>query len=388
MNKRKYGCKAALILALMLVWLCSMTVLAEGASGDNSLSTLGITTEGVAVSPEFYYSTIEYNVTVPAGTTRLELEPVTSNSNAWIVGIEGQDLVNGETTVVITVSAENGNQYSYYLYVKEDASAGASASVGGVQIAEPVETEPETEETEPQTEDPRYVKVDRESLEAASTTIEALKSEAGSYRDRMELLMNILYGMIGFCVVLLFVVINLLLKKKDLKAELRNYRGYGYPQGDGGYQEAPSKKEKKAAKKEAKQAQKNAKKSAKKGKSVEDEYEEDAYGQQGYAPMGGYDQQGYAPQGGYDQQGYAPQGGYDQQGYAPQGGYDQQNYDAWQEPQQPEPMRDDPMTVPKPAKAKKKAKKMPEYEKAQQAYDYQPQQGSSDKNVEVTMIDL
>lgn len=381
MNKRKYGCKAVLVLAMMLVWLCSMTVLAEGASGDNSLSTLGITTEGVAVSPEFYYSTIEYNVTVPAGTTRLELEPVTSNSNAWIVGIEGQDLVDGKTTVVITVSAENGSQYSYYLYVKEDASAGTSSAVGGVQIAQPVETEPETEETEPQTEDPRYVKVDRESLEAASATIEALKSEAGSYRDRMELLMKILYGMIGFCVVLLFVVINLLLKKKDLKAELRNYRGYGYPQENGGYPEAPSKKEKKAAKKEAKkeakQAQKQAKKSAKKGKSVEDEYEQEAYGQQGYAPMGGYDQQGYAPQGGYDQQGYAPQGG-----------YDQQNYDAWQEPQQPEPMRDDPMTVPKPAKAKKKAKKMPEYEKAQQAYDYQPQQGTSDKNVEVTMIDL
>ena len=29
--------------------------------GDNSLSTLGITTEGVTVSPDFVYSTIEYD---------------------------------------------------------------------------------------------------------------------------------------------------------------------------------------------------------------------------------------------------------------------------------------------------------------------------------------
>lgn len=305
MNKRKNECRALLVLAVMLIWLCSITVQAEGASGDNSLSSLGIITEGVTVSPEFYYSTIEYNVTVPAGTTRLELEPVTSNSNAWIVGIEGQDLVNGETTVKITVSAENGSQYAYYLYVEEEKSADPSASAPGVQVMQPIETEPETEETEPQTEDPRYVKVDREAMEAASATIEKLKTEAGSYRDRMELLMKILYGMIGFCVILLFVVINLLLKKKDLNAELRNYRGYGYPTN-------PSSEKKRAA---------------------AEEYER-------------------------------------------------------QKPQAPQPQQDDPMTVPKPSKAKKQAKRMPEYEKAQQAYDYEPKTEHSDKDVEVTMIDL
>ncbi len=371
MNNRKYGCRAVVLLAVMLVWLCGITVMAEGASGDNSLSTLGITTEGVTVSPEFYYSTIEYEVTVPAGTTQLELNPVPSNENAWIVDITGTELVNGETTTVITVSAENGSQYSYYLYVKEAA---------GTETVTPVEaevqTEPETEEeTEPETEDPRYVKVERESLQAAETTISALKTEAGSYRDRMELLMNILYGMIAFCVVLLFVVINLLLKKKDLKAELRNYRGYGYPQ-DGGYpQQAPAGKEnrkaaKKAEKQAAKEAKKEAKRTDKKGRTEKNTYGQDSY-EEPY-----YDQQNYGQQN-YDQQGYGQQQGYDRQDYA-------EDY-SWQEPQ---PMADDPMTVPKPAKAKKKAKKMPEYEKTQQSSDYQPQQGKSRDDVEITMIDL
>ncbi len=39
--------------------------------------------------------------------------------------------------------------------------------------------------------------------------------------------------MIALCVILLFAVINLALKKKDLKAELQNYMGYGYDPGAG-----------------------------------------------------------------------------------------------------------------------------------------------------------
>ena len=84
MKKRTAGWKSFLLTLLALVWIFAIPVLAEeGGSGDNSLSTLGITTEGVTVSPDFVYSTIEYNVTVPAGTKRLELSPVTSNENAW-----------------------------------------------------------------------------------------------------------------------------------------------------------------------------------------------------------------------------------------------------------------------------------------------------------------
>lgn len=400
MNRSKIRCKAAILLTVMLVWMCSMSVSVSAASGDNSLSTLGITTEGAIVSPDFYYSTIEYNVTVPEGTAALELTPVTSHQNASIVYINGTELVDGETTVEIRVAAENGNEYSYYLYVEADASAG---TVTPVAETEP-ETEPQTEtETEPETEDPRYVKVDRNTLMEAENSIAALKEEANSYRDRLSMLMNILYGLIGFSVVLLFVVINLILKKRDLKKEVETYRGYGYPQemNDYGYEQRGyervyeeqyeqqgyepeygqeeayaqmSRKELKQARKDAKKEEKLAAKMeakqaklAKKGKAVSQEmYDQEAYDQN-------YDQA-------YDQNGYDQ--AYDQNGY-------DQNYDPnYYEPENKMPVKDDPETVPKPAKARKKAKKMPKYENAPQEYDYQPQQGGSREDVEVTMIDL
>ena len=105
MKGRKTVWKSILLTVMLLVWTCmAVPVLAEEASGDNSLSSLGITTEGVTVSPDFYYSTIEYQVTVPSGTSRLELDPVPSNSGASILGIDGQDIgSDGTTTVAITV---------------------------------------------------------------------------------------------------------------------------------------------------------------------------------------------------------------------------------------------------------------------------------------------
>lgn len=211
------------IMAAVLMSLCSIPVLAE--SNDNSLSSLGIITEGAAVSPEFYYSTIEYQVTVPAGTQKLELEPVTSNENAWIVDIVGTELTDGKTTVQIIVSAENGSQYSYYLYVTEDESTGTAETQESETAAA---AEPVTEaETEPETEDPRYVKVERNSLQEAENTIAALKEEVHDYKDRLNMMTYIVYGLIGLGVVLLFATVNLILKKKDLKAELKSYMEMG-----------------------------------------------------------------------------------------------------------------------------------------------------------------
>ena len=341
MKGRKTVWKSILLTVMLLVWTCmAVPALAEEASGDNSLSSLGITTEGVTVSPDFYYSTIEYQVTVPSGTSRLELDPVTSNSGASILGIDGQDIgSDGTTTVAITVQAANGNQITYYLYVTTDTTTQAAAP------AAETETEAVTEaqtETEPETEDPRYVKVDRNALEEAEKTISTLKTETGNYRDRVTLLTRILYGMIALCVILLFAVINLVLKKKDLKAELQNYMGYGYDPGAG-----------------------------------------EADG-------------GYAAQAGYDNGGYDAQAGYDN------GGYDVQNdFEDPFEQQQPlskkeqkklkkekAAMADDPATVPKPSRAKKKAKQMPEYQPPQPEHQYQPPKEKTSEHVEVNMIDL
>ena len=375
MKGRKTVWKSILLTVMLLVWTCmAVPVLAEEASGDNSLSSLGITTEGVTVSPDFYYSTIEYQVTVPSGTSRLELDPVTSNSGASILGIDGQDIgSDGTTTVAITVQAANGNQITYYLYVTTDTTTQAAAP------AAETETEAVTEaqtETEPETEDPRYVKVDRNALEEAEKTISTLKTETGNYRDRVTLLTRILYGMSALCVILLFAVINLVLKKKDLKAELQNYMGYGYDPGageaDGGY---------------AAQA---------------------GYDNGGYnATQQGYDNGGYDAQAGYDNGGYDAQTGYDNSGYDAQAGYDNGGYDVQNdfedpfEQQQPlskkeqkklkkekAAMADDPATVPKPSRAKKKAKQMPEYQPPQPEHQYQPPKEKTSEHVEVNMIDL
>ena len=353
MKGRKTVWKSILLTVMLLVWMCmAVPVLAEEASGDNSLSSLGITTEGVTVSPDFYYSTIEYQVTVPSGTSRLELDPVPSNSGASIIGIDGQDIgSDGTTTVAITVQAANGNQITYYLYVTTDTTTQAAAP------AAETETEAVTEaqtEAEPETEDPRYVKVDRNALEEAEKTISTLKTETGNYRDRVTLLTRILYGMIALCVILLFAVINLALKKKDLKAELQNYMGYGYDPGAG---EADS----------------------------------------GYAAQAGYDNGGYnATQQGYDNSGYDAQAGYDNSGYDAQTDFE----DPFEQ-QQPlskkeqkklkkekAEMTDDPATVPKPSRAKKKAKQMPEYQPPQPEHQYQPPKEKTSEHVEVNMIDL
>lgn len=346
MKSKRHIWKTAFLLTVLVLWICSATVLAEGASSDNSLSSLGILTEGATVSPEFYYSTIEYNVTVPAGTQALELEPVTSNPNAWIVDITGKELVDGQTTVEIIVSAENGSQYSYFLYVKEDESAGTAAPA----VQTEAETEPPTEkETEPETEDPRYVKVARNSLEEANKTITALKEEASSYRDRLGIMMKILYGLIGFCVILLFVVINLILKKKDLKAELAGYRGYGYPPENGV------------------------------GGTPETGYQEDA----GYA---GSSYSASADGGNYEQE-YTEPAGMPPDDVLP---YETEQQEAPEKKRRGRKNSDDPNTVPKPSKAKKKAKKLPEYEETDhQQYSYhQPEDAKSSEDVEVTMIDL
>ena len=57
-------------------------------------------------------------------------------------------------------------------------------------------------------------------------------------------------------------------------------------------------------------------------------------------------------------------------------------------PSEPEPLRDDPEQVPKPSRARKKAKKMPEYQKPEPAAKYEPPTDTKENDVEINMIDL
>ncbi len=379
MEKRTVRRKSLFLTLLALVWIFAIPVLAEeGGSGDNSLSTLGITTEGVTVSPDFVYSTIEYNVTVPAGTSRLELNPVTSNENATIVDITGQDIgEDGKTTVVITVCAENGSQYAYYLYVTTDESTSAAA--------EPVseaQTEAATEkqtETEPETEDPRFVKVDRSSLEEAENTIATLKSEAASYRDRQNLLTKILYGLIGVCIVLLFVVINLILKKRDLKAERDSYLSMGYPQkGRNSYEN------------EAENGSGYKGSFAPDGSYIdpsEQEYNDDLYN--GGQNNDAYEHASYEADSYETEEAEAAQGSHMMSEEKPQKRTDKKA-DKKAERKEKKSIRrqkDDPADVPKPSQARKQPKTMPEYQEPEPEHEYNPPKEKSDR-VEINMIDL
>lgn len=373
MVNKRHVWKTLLLLVLAVLWISSVPALAS--EDDNSLASLGILTEGAEVSPELTYGVIEYDVKVPAGTTQLQLDPVPTASGAWIADITGTELVDGKATVEIVVSAANGDRYSYFLYVTADGDSAAAAPAEAETEAPQTETEKQTE-TEPETEDPRYVKVDRNVMEEANNTITVLKTETSSYRSRVGILTKILYGMIAFCVILLFIVINLLLKKKDLKAELKAYRGMSYPQ------ETPD------------------------DYANGQDYNGQAYKAQGYQ---GYENQGYENQG-YENQGYENQG-YENQGYGDQGyenqasagqGYSGREYnspgydDQGRKPPKPQKQKraraseDDPAAVPKPEKAKKQKKAMPEYQQPAKPYEYQQpaQDKQKDNTVEVTMIDL
>ena len=90
---------------MLLLCISGVTVFASG-SDDNSLSDLGIE-NATSISPDFEYSTTEYEVEVPEGTTELQLSPVTSDGAATCE-VSGQTLTDGKTTVYITVTSESG----------------------------------------------------------------------------------------------------------------------------------------------------------------------------------------------------------------------------------------------------------------------------------------
>ena len=220
--KRTFNC--AVVFAIAALWMMCMT--ASASSGDNSLYSLGLE-NATSCSPEFVYSTWEYNVTVPAGTTELLLSPVTSDSSASVVDISGTQLgEDGTTTCYITIEAANGARVSYTLYVSTDAAAETEA--------------PETEapETEKSAEQQASEEAARQSEQAASEAaheqqiqyeqmqnqVTTLTKENEDLTDRMNLLMKIMYGLVGFAVLLLFFIINQSLRNRDLKEDLKEAR--------------------------------------------------------------------------------------------------------------------------------------------------------------------
>lgn len=209
---RRVGNRIVVILAAMLWMLC---VTAAADSGDNSLYDLGLENV-VSCTPEFYYSTLEYDVVVPAGTTELSLDPVTSNSEAVITDISGTELSeDGTATVYITVEAPNGARVSYTLNVTSEAPAQTEPPQTEIS-----EEQKRQEEAQRQSESEAAAKKEAE-LAANRRQIETLSVQNADLTKRINLLMKVLYGLVGFAVLILIFVINQSLRNKDLKEDLK-----------------------------------------------------------------------------------------------------------------------------------------------------------------------
>ncbi|MGN0165415.1 MAG: cadherin-like beta sandwich domain-containing protein [Lachnospiraceae bacterium] len=89
------------------------------ASSDATLS--GLTIGDGVFSPSFSPDVTEYNISVNSYTEALTIN-ATPNSSYAKVSISGNELYEGENTVKITVTAENGNQKIYYIYVTKAAA--------------------------------------------------------------------------------------------------------------------------------------------------------------------------------------------------------------------------------------------------------------------------
>ncbi len=363
--KKKIKQTLALLLSVMMVWLCGCFALAEDdQSSDDSLSSLGITTELVSIEPEFNYSIIEYEVVVPAGTASISLNPTPSNPNATISDISGTELdEDGETTVAITVTAENGNSYTYYLYVEsEDGGAALAAARAAMPQTEPQTEAPEEAPAEPETEDSRYISVARETLEEAENTISALQTETTLYRDRSNLLMRIMYVLIGLCVILLFIVINLFLRNRDIRTELNDYRGLDYS---------------------ADQSRKGGiLNNYFRGRGRNEEPDSADGGEQGeeFLP----DEDGWEEDYPEDEYWDEEDSGDDYQDDL----YDRTGRDSfYRDDSHAEPViEDDPSTVPKPSAAKKQTKRMPKYDTTPK--NHASDEKDSDDKVDVEYVDL
>lgn len=212
MNRARKTWKFSIAAVLMLTWMFAVTAFASGLSDDNSLSSLGL--HNGTAQQEFVYSTWEYDVVVEPGTTELLLEPTTSNPNATITSITGTVLQDGQATVLINVESESGIPMTYTLHVTEgDTVRGESESETETQ------TEPQTEQTEQQTEP----QTEQQTESAANdTTVQLLQAQVDRLKENTDLTMKIIYGLIALAVVLLFVIINLILKNRDLKDDLKD----------------------------------------------------------------------------------------------------------------------------------------------------------------------
>ena len=87
-----------------------------GKSGNNALSTL--TVSAGTLTPAFDPAVTEYPLSLPQGTEKLTLTATPSDSNATVQGDGELTLQEGENTLPLVVTAENGDTKTYTVTAK------------------------------------------------------------------------------------------------------------------------------------------------------------------------------------------------------------------------------------------------------------------------------
>lgn len=87
-----------------------------GKSGNNALSTL--TVNAGTLTPAFDPAVTEYTLSLPQGTEKLTLTATPSDSNATVQGDGELTLQEGENTLPLVVTAENGDTKTYTVTAK------------------------------------------------------------------------------------------------------------------------------------------------------------------------------------------------------------------------------------------------------------------------------
>lgn len=88
-------------------------------SKDNNLKDLSVSVgeESYAIDPEFNADVLEYNVTVPTGTTMVNVNATKNDSTAIVDGDGEIEVTEGLNTIPIVVTAQNGDEKTYTLIV-------------------------------------------------------------------------------------------------------------------------------------------------------------------------------------------------------------------------------------------------------------------------------
>ena len=103
-----------------------------GKSGNNALSTL--TVSAGTLAPAFDPAVTEYTLSLPQGTEKLTLTATPSDSNATVQGDGELTLQEGENTLPLVVTAENGDTKTYTVTAKVAQAPTLFLSFSGAKL--------------------------------------------------------------------------------------------------------------------------------------------------------------------------------------------------------------------------------------------------------------